>query len=75
MVDKDTDICICIDLDEILLPGWRKILEQNWKEDTTRVYYTYNWKLDNNNRPLVTFILIKYTNVMVINGFIQSMKY
>ena len=55
MVDKDTDICICIDLDEILLPGWRKILEQNWKEDTTRVYYTYNWKLDNNNRPLVTF--------------------
>lgn len=55
MVDKDTDICICIDLDEILLPGWRKILEQNWKEDTTRVYYTYNWKLDNNNKPLVTF--------------------
>lgn len=28
MVDKDTDICVCIDLDEVLLPGWRRLLEE-----------------------------------------------
>ena len=27
LVPKDADICICIDLDEVLLPGWRKKLE------------------------------------------------
>lgn len=58
MVDKDTDICVCIDLDEVLLPGWRKLLEEAWKEDTTRALYTYNWRLEN-EIPLVSFYLDK----------------
>ena len=24
MVDLDTDICVCTDLDEVFVPGWRK---------------------------------------------------
>lgn len=58
MVDKDTDICVCIDLDEVLLPGWRRLLEEVWKEDTTRALYTYNWRLEN-EIPLVSFYLDK----------------
>lgn len=58
MVDKDTDICVCIDLDEVLLPGWRRLLEEAWKEDTTRALYTYNWRLEN-EIPLVSFYLDK----------------
>ena len=42
MVDEDTDICISIDIDEVLLPGWRQELENNWKKNTTRIYYNYN---------------------------------
>ena len=59
MVDLDTDICICLDLDEVLLPCWREELEKLWQKNTTRASYTYNWSLDENNNPLVTFYIDK----------------
>lgn len=55
MVSKDADICICLDLDERFNPNWRLLLENNWQKDTNRCRYTYNWSLDENNNPLVTF--------------------
>ena len=55
MVPDDTDICICLDLDEVLMPGWRSILENTWDENTTRMQYTYNWRLDENDKPIVSF--------------------
>ena len=55
MVDKDTDICVCTDLDEVLEKGWRKKLEEIWQDNITRLRYNYNWKLDENNKPIVNF--------------------
>lgn len=55
MVDEDTDICICLDLDEVLIDNWRDILEEVWEDNTTRLSYIYNWSLDENNNPKVTF--------------------
>lgn len=54
MIPDEFDIYVCTDLDEVLLPGWRKKLEENWKKDTTRAKYTYNWKLDN-DKPIISF--------------------
>lgn len=51
MVPNDTDICICTDLDEVLLPGWRDELEKAWQKSATRARYNYNWSLDSNNNP------------------------
>lgn len=59
MVDEDADICICTDLDEVFEPGWRKELEQQWCDDTTRARYNYNWSLDKDNKPLVNFFIEK----------------
>ncbi len=59
LVPEDTDICVCTDLDEVFLPGWRERLEEIWQEDTTRLAYNYNWSLDKENRPLVNFYLEK----------------
>jgi len=59
MVDEDADICICMDIDEVALPGWREELEKNWDKDTTRIYYNYNWSLDDNDNPLVNFYIEK----------------
>ncbi|HBA37383.1 MAG TPA: glycosyl transferase family 2 [Firmicutes bacterium] len=59
LVPKDTDICICTDLDEVLLPGWRKKLEELWTPETTRLRYNYNWRLDENDVPLVNFYIEK----------------
>ena len=64
LVPDDTDIYVCTDLDEVLLPGWRKKLEDNWK-NSTRARYTYNWKLDDNDNPLITF----YTEKIHSKGY------
>ena len=55
MVKDDVDICVSIDLDEVLLPGWKDELEKIWDENVTRLHYTYNWSLDDNNRPIISF--------------------
>lgn len=55
MVSKNADICVCTDLDEVFVPGWRKSLEDSWEKDTTRARYIYNWSLDEDNKPIVTF--------------------
>ena len=59
LVDDDADICVCTDLDEVFLPGWREQLEKVWKKDTTRLKYNYNWQLDENNQPTVNFYIEK----------------
>ena len=55
MIPEDYDICICLDLDEVLLDGWREALEEIWDKDTTRLQYVYNWHLDSNDNPEVSF--------------------
>lgn len=44
-VPNDVDICICLDLDEILSEGWRETLERAYHNipDTTRFRYNYIW--------------------------------
>lgn len=66
LVPKDTDICVSTDLDEVFLKGWRDILENSWKDDTTRARYTYNWSLDEKNRPLVSFM---YEKTHTLKGY------
>ena len=55
MVDEDADICVCTDLDEVFEKGWRCKLEKVWTDGVTRASYTFNWSLDDDGRPLVSF--------------------
>ena len=55
----DCDICVCLDLDEVILPGWRKTIEDLWVNGTTRLRYNYNWKLDEKDNPIVNFYIEK----------------
>ena len=59
LVPEDMDICVCTDLDEVFLPGWRDELEKSWKSNTTRARYNYNWSLDQDNKPIVNFYIDK----------------
>ena len=43
LVPEDADICVCTDLDEVLHPGWRALLEAAWVPGTTRATYRYTW--------------------------------
>lgn len=44
----DIDYCIALDMDEVLLPGWREELEKAFEKGATRprYQYTWNWKED-----------------------------
>ena len=55
LIPEDTDICVCTDLDEVFYPGWRDELEKTWNDNATRCKYIYNWSLDENNKPIVSF--------------------
>ena len=46
LVPADADVCISLDMDEYLSPGWRAELEQNWLKNTTRLSYTYEFAKD-----------------------------
>ena len=59
MVPIDADICVCTDLDEVFVPGWRNTLEELWSKSIDRLRYNYNWSLDENNNPKVNFYIEK----------------
>ena len=54
MVPLDVDICVCTDLDEVFDKGWRKKLEDIFK-DNNRVRYNYIWSFDKYGNPAVNF--------------------
>ncbi len=44
LVPRDFDVCISLDLDEVLEPGWRKEIERVWDlGKTTRLEYLFDW--------------------------------
>lgn len=59
LVPKDTDVCICTDLDEVFVSGWRQEIEKFWTKETTNARYNYNWSLDEFGKPKVNFYIEK----------------
>lgn len=55
MVPADADICVCLDLDEVIESGWRDKLESIWKNGITRIKYNYIWSHDAYGNPAVNF--------------------
>ena len=48
MVPADYDACVILDLDEVLVPGWRAALEKELAAGATRIQarYTFSWTAD-----------------------------
>lgn len=42
LIPIDYDVCVSMDLDEVLEPGWREEIESIWTTDTTNLRYRYN---------------------------------
>lgn len=47
----DVDVCIRLDFDERLQPGWRQGLESAWTPKTTRLRYPYIWNWNADGTP------------------------
>lgn len=44
LLPRDIDVCISLDLDELLEPGWREEIERVWEPGkTTRLQYLFDW--------------------------------
>ena len=54
MIPEDFDICISLDLDEIMLDGWKENILKAWKNDTDRLRYIYNWYIEG-GIPKITY--------------------
>lgn len=64
-VPKNVDICVCTDLDERFVPGWRAKLEAAWNRSRGKGKvsrsgrYLYNWSLKPDGTPDVQFYYFK----------------
>jgi len=55
LLPDDIDVCIRLDIDERLQPGWREALESAWTPQTTRLRYTYVWNWTADGKPGLTW--------------------
>ena len=51
LLPPDIDLCVSLDMDEVLLPGWRAELEAAHAAGATRVAYHYAWTVDAAGQP------------------------
>ena len=56
LIPPDTDICVCIDLDEIFVEGWCKTLKEHWQENTTQAKYRYTWNFNQDGSEGIVFM-------------------
>ena len=78
LVPEDYDVCVCLDLDEVLVKGWKELIINNWKEDTTRLRYNYIWSFDEYGNPAVNFLSDKIhsrKNYKWVNPVHEILKY
>ena len=43
LLPEDIDVCVSLDIDEVLQPGWREEIERVWIPGTTRMRYGFDW--------------------------------
>lgn len=60
LVPRDIDVCVSLDLDEELQPGWRDEIERVWTEGTTRLRYGFDWGAG---------IVFKYEKIHARHGY------
>lgn len=51
LIPDDIDYCIALDMDEVLLPGWREELEGMLTQGVTRPRYKYTWSWKEDGTP------------------------
>jgi glycosyltransferase involved in cell wall biosynthesis len=54
LLPDDIDMCVSLDMDELLAPNWRKEMEKAPK-GTTRIRYNYTWNFNPDGTPGLVF--------------------
>lgn len=56
MVPDDADVCLCLDMDEVVSPGWREALEAAWVPGIKRGYYHFVYSVNPDGSEGGTFM-------------------
>lgn len=62
LIPADIDICLSIDLDEFLQPGWAQAIDREWQArsgEIDRISYDYVWNWNEDGTPGVRFFADK----------------
>lgn len=59
LIPADSDICVCIDLDEIFVHGWAETLRANWNENIYQARYRYTWNFNPDGSEGIVFFADK----------------
>jgi tetratricopeptide (TPR) repeat protein len=51
LIPADVDLCISLDLDEVLVSGWREELKKSFDPHVTRYRYPYTWSWNDDGQP------------------------
>ena len=57
LLPEDVDVCICLDLDETLMPEWRKEIERVRNDKIDRLCYRYAYNHRSDGSPDVMFMV------------------
>ena len=60
LIPRDVDVCVSLDLDEELQPGWREEIERVWTPGITRLRYGFDWGAG---------IVFKYEKIHARHGY------
>ncbi|WP_051650926.1 tetratricopeptide repeat-containing glycosyltransferase [Lachnoclostridium phytofermentans] len=55
-IPEDVDICVALDVDEIINAGWRDALEDVWQPSSCLGRYQYIWSFNPDGSPAVQFV-------------------
>jgi tetratricopeptide (TPR) repeat protein len=62
----DIDMCISLDMDEVLKPGWRPLIESAWERGVNRPRYKHIWSWNDDGTPGLEF---SYDHIHARKGF------
>lgn len=65
-IPLDIDMCISLDMDEVITPGWRDPLEESWKKGVTRPRYKHVWSWNSDGSPGLEF---SYDHIHARKGY------
>jgi glycosyltransferase involved in cell wall biosynthesis len=56
LVPPDVDICVPLDLDEVLMPGWREALTEAWRAGAERFRFDYVFSWNDDGTPRLRYL-------------------
>jgi len=63
---EDIDMCVSLDMDEVITPGWKEVLAEAWERGVTRPRYKHIWSWNEDGTPGLEF---SYDHIHGRKGF------